>query len=436
MLRRKTTNDAGARLGELYREHSTAVFAYAFHLLGSREEAEDVTQVAFLHAHRALERGEELVSPRAWLSTVVKRQAYNRWRDRTPAGLETDVRDRPTDGAQEAAERLAEVRAVLFSLPEAQHQAFVLRHWSGLGPREIAEVLGTSESAVESLLVRARAAVVSSGPVAAACVEIRELLAAGTDLGRAHRDHVRGCRGCRRAHERLTRIAAAAVVLGLVPRVHVAQALAATVPGFAAGGGAGVATGAGVAAKVTAAKLAASVVVGAVAVTAVAPVAWHHLRHHGTPPVARPAVHRGARPASDRSGLGARASVAVAETGEDVRATAGSSSTAVSNSPPPRRVHHHRQAGAGASPTAGTAGSGDNGPGQDTGGDGQSGGSPPQSGDAGNTSGDGNAQGGDGGQSTSAGDGDASGSTTAQGSAGSSGGSQSDGGSGSGSDGQ
>jgi RNA polymerase sigma factor (sigma-70 family) len=282
-------HNAGKRLGEMYGEHAAAVYAYAYHLLGTREEAEDVVQVAFLQAHRALLRGEVLVSPRAWLSTVVKRQAFNRWRDRREYPVDDPARDLRVAEPGDAAEQLSQVRAVLLSLPEAQHQAFVLRHWSGLSGREIAEVLGTSESAAESLLVRARASILEAGPVAAHCVDIRELLAGGADLTRPQTAHVAGCVGCRRAQQRLTRVAAAAVALGLVPHAHVAQALAATVPGFGvAGSGGAVAGGAGLAAKTAGSKIAASLLVSAVAVTAVTPLALHatHRAHTAwsTPP--------------------------------------------------------------------------------------------------------------------------------------------------------
>ena len=70
-------------------------------------------------------------------------------------------------------------------------------------------------------------------------------------------------------------------MLGLVPRAHVAQALASTVPGFAgtAGMGAGAASGAGLAAKVTGTKTAIAAIGSLLAVVAAAPVALH-VAHH------------------------------------------------------------------------------------------------------------------------------------------------------------
>jgi RNA polymerase sigma-70 factor (ECF subfamily) len=367
---------AGARLGELYTEHSTAVFAYAYHLLGTREDAEDVTQVAFLHAHRALLRGEEIVSPRAWLSTVVKRQAFNRWRDQREVASEMEDVANPNRG--DAAEQLSRVRAVLYTLPEAQHQAFVLRHWCGLGPGGIAEVLGTTESAVESLLVRARSSIIEAGAIADACVDVRDRLAAGESLTPVQHGHVGGCSGCSRAQRRLTRVAAAAVALELVPRAHVAQALAATVPGFAGAGGA--ASGAGVAAKLTGAKVAASLLATTVAATAIGPVAVHHLWRHRVS-AAAPAHPAAAAPMHHAASSSLQ--------GRTVRVTAPVVQPVTHPQTPAVKHEHHARSGDGTSDATDPAGGGD------WGGDTSSGQSPAenQQGDGGSSSGDGTSSG-------------------------------------------
>jgi RNA polymerase sigma-70 factor, ECF subfamily len=286
--------DAGRELAGLYEEHSGPVFAFGLHLCGSRADAEDLVQIAFLHAHQALLRGERLVNPRAWLITVVKRQAFNRWRDRREIPSSASMPEASPVDDGNAVDELARVRLLLYSLPEAQHQAFVLRHWSGLSNREIAGVLDTSESAVESLLVRARAAIVASGPAEEECFALRRRLTDNRELTPAQSSHVARCKGCARAHQRLTRAAAAVVVLGLVPRAHVAQALAAAVPGFAgtAGAGAGAASGAGLAAKVTGTKTAIAAVGSLLAVAAAAPVALHVAHHLPT------TSHRASAPAT------------------------------------------------------------------------------------------------------------------------------------------
>ncbi|HYX87648.1 MAG TPA: sigma-70 region 4 domain-containing protein, partial [Gaiellales bacterium] len=167
--------------------------------------------------------------------------------------------------AADARADLDRVRAVLYELPEAQHQAFVLRYWSDLSYREIASVLETTESAVESLLVRARAAIVSGPDIPDECLEVRRHLSADSLSAPAHLRHLGECARCRAARTRLGRAAGIAATALLVPRVHVAQALAATVPGFTTGaatasvgaGGTTLAAGkAGIAAKAAFAALA------------------------------------------------------------------------------------------------------------------------------------------------------------------------------------
>ena len=289
-LRGRDERRAGRALGVLYEEHGGAVFAFALHLCGSREDAEDVVQAAYLHAFRALSAGEQLVNPRAWLMVVVRRQVYNLWRGRRETALAElpEATVEAPDG--EAAAELRRVRMVLFSLPEAQHQAFVLRHWSGLSNREIAAVLDTSESAVETLLVRARGTILASGKgVEDACAGVRDRLAQAGAASQLDLAHIGGCKGCGRAQERLARITAAVAVVALVPRAHVAQALAAAVPGFKGGGvAAGLAAG-----KASAAKLVVAGVLSAGTIAVTAPVAMHvlhHRFHHPVPAQARQQV--------------------------------------------------------------------------------------------------------------------------------------------------
>jgi RNA polymerase sigma factor (sigma-70 family) len=57
-----------------------ASFAIAYRMLGSFSEAEDVVQEALLRVHRALDAGEQIASPRAFVPTVTIRLAINELR--------------------------------------------------------------------------------------------------------------------------------------------------------------------------------------------------------------------------------------------------------------------------------------------------------------------------------------------------------------------
>ena len=151
-----------AALGALVRRHQDALVAFAARMLGRRDLAEDVAQEAFVHVHRAARR----YRPEAKFTTWLYRIAANLCRDaqrrasRAPASLDEETapgRD-PGPDPLEARERIERVRRAVAALPERQRLAVTLHRYQGLSHREIAQVAECSESAVESLLVRAYAA--------------------------------------------------------------------------------------------------------------------------------------------------------------------------------------------------------------------------------------------------------------------------------------
>jgi RNA polymerase sigma factor (sigma-70 family) len=258
------------RLTALYEAHAADVFRFAMHLTGSREDAEDVVQFVFLRAYAALEEGTELMHPRAWLMKAAKHRSLNTIRDRREAPMaesELPLSPRHDPDPSEAA-ALAAVRSTLWTLPEGQHQAFVLRHWSGLSQDEIADVLDTTPGAVESLLIRARRALVEDQQEAGTeCSRVRSRLVQALIPSSAQQAHITSCRRCRTAQSRLLRASEFATAYALVPRPWVAHTLSSAIPGFgssaavttttaaATGGGSAGVTGGG-SAGVTAASAA------------------------------------------------------------------------------------------------------------------------------------------------------------------------------------
>jgi RNA polymerase sigma-70 factor, ECF subfamily len=280
---------AAERLTSLYEAHAADAFRYALHLTGRREDAEDVVQHVFLQAYATLEAGRDLASPRAWLIKATKHRALNLIRDRHDAPVAQIDSSAPCTPADGEAEALAEVRAVLWTLPQPQHHAFVLRHWSGLSQDEIADVLATTPHAVESLLVRARAALVDARDAGdPECAGVRRRLARMLAPTAVQRAHVAECRRCRTAQTRLLRASEHAAAFALMPGPgsHVLHALSAAVPGFgastAAVSAASAATKAGLVTKIALAATTA-----AVAITAVHPLrsaVTHAILHHASAP--------------------------------------------------------------------------------------------------------------------------------------------------------
>jgi RNA polymerase sigma-70 factor, ECF subfamily len=128
-------------------------------LLRDPLEAEDAAQQVFLSAHRALLRGSVPRDPPAWLGTIARNEcrARIRARMREPLALPELPADLPDPLA--AAIRAADLDAVwkaLSRLPRRQRRALMLRELGGLSYHELGRALGVSQSAVESLLFRAR----------------------------------------------------------------------------------------------------------------------------------------------------------------------------------------------------------------------------------------------------------------------------------------
>ena len=141
----------------LYRQHRRDVYGAVLRDVRDPDEAEDVTQIAFLNAFRAIRRGEEPEKPRAWLVTIARNVCRRRYRDlsRRPqeVGLDPEVAvaaaevDGPTAG---------EIAAAIRRLPENQRAVILLREVQGHSYTEIAAELDLSVSAVETLIFRAR----------------------------------------------------------------------------------------------------------------------------------------------------------------------------------------------------------------------------------------------------------------------------------------
>jgi RNA polymerase sigma factor (sigma-70 family) len=150
---------AGAYVGELFAEHGRMVLGLCRLLLRDAVEADDAAQQVFLSAHKAVLRGPVPRDAPPWLAAIARNEcrARIRARMREPLSLPelpSDLPD-PLVAAIRAAD-LQTVWAALGTLPRRQKRALVLRELGGLSYHELGRALGVSQSAVESLLFRAR----------------------------------------------------------------------------------------------------------------------------------------------------------------------------------------------------------------------------------------------------------------------------------------
>jgi RNA polymerase sigma-70 factor (ECF subfamily) len=144
----------------LARRHVPAMLGIARRILGNAAEAEDVAQEALMRVWTHAPRWQPLALFRTWLTRVVVNLCLDRKRRAPWVELEAagDIVD-PSPGATEKVEteeRERMVAAAIDRLPARQRSAIMLTYGEGMSNAKVAEILETSVSAVETLLVRGK----------------------------------------------------------------------------------------------------------------------------------------------------------------------------------------------------------------------------------------------------------------------------------------
>ena len=200
----ETGHLASREVDDLYRRHGAEVYRYAYAVLGNHADAEDVTQTTFLNAYRALEQGVRPRKPSNWLLTIASNAIKQRFRQEQsrPRLVELDDKIARTETADDDSPSVGELLTALSKIPPAQRQAIVLREFEGRSYSEIAEILGITTSALETLLFRARRSLADELQHQLTCTEAQLAVSKSVDgrLGRKERrrlrDHLAECPDC------------------------------------------------------------------------------------------------------------------------------------------------------------------------------------------------------------------------------------------------
>jgi RNA polymerase sigma-70 factor, ECF subfamily len=158
---------------QLFDRHAEPLVNFIFRFVGTRERSEELAQEAFLRIYQTRERYE----PRARFSTYLYRVAINLCLNETRR-LDYQGRFEPLEGfpgadGEEGYRQIADggqptieeelagrqtwkrIQKALNDLPPNQKVALILGRCEGFSYPEVAETLGTTESAVKSLIFRA-----------------------------------------------------------------------------------------------------------------------------------------------------------------------------------------------------------------------------------------------------------------------------------------
>jgi RNA polymerase sigma factor (sigma-70 family) len=190
----------------LVARYEARLLAFCRHMLGSKEDAEDVLQEVFAAAFNAMIADERAINVRPWLYRIARNRSLNHLRRTQAIGVDSmDVHlaDHGATTADRVHEReeFRQLVGDVQTLPETQRTALLLREIDALSYEQISEAMDTTVPSVKSLLVRARVSLAEAAEARQlTCAEVREELgevAEGLKRKSAPvRRHVRGCERC------------------------------------------------------------------------------------------------------------------------------------------------------------------------------------------------------------------------------------------------
>jgi RNA polymerase sigma factor (sigma-70 family) len=239
----------------LFERYRSRLLAFCRHMLGSKEDAEDVLQEVFAASYNAIRADERELHVRPWLYRIARNRCLNHLRRPTQDPRET-MDDQMLDHGVTTADlvhRRADFRHLLDDiqkLPETQRTALLLREMDALSYEQIAEAMDNTVPSVKSLLVRARMSLAEAAEARRlTCADVRldlaEIAEGLKKLTPPIRRHVRECEQCHEYRAQLRKTSTAmAIALPLGP-IAILKKLFALKLGTAAAAGSGGAAAAG-----------------------------------------------------------------------------------------------------------------------------------------------------------------------------------------------
>jgi RNA polymerase sigma factor (sigma-70 family) len=331
----------------LLSRYESRLLAFCRHLLGSREDAEDVMQEVMTAAFNAILADDRPINVRPWLYRIARNRSLNHLRRIQAIGVDSMDMHFSDNGASTAdkvhdREEFRLLVGDIHELPETQKTALVLREMDALSYEQIAEAMETTVPSVKSLLVRARVSLAEAAEARLlSCDEVRiELGEIAEGLRRRPtplvRRHLRACERCTVFRGQLKETNKALAALMPIGPLVILKKLALAHLGHSAGAGSG-ATAAGAGSSAAAGSAGAGAAGAGAAGAGGAALAGSGVAASSTGFIS--------------AGLGAIATKAAAGLAAAAIVTAG----AVEADHSTTRVHHHRTAIAAVEPTASPA---------------------------------------------------------------------------------
>ena len=156
-LIREVLQDGNARAFEtLMKRYTSSVYGAAMRLMKDEDDAQEVTQMAFIQAYRQLEnwRGENFG---AWVTVIANHiglRMLEKRRQKVPLDENTDPPNEEYDEQRE--QQLQSLEQALAQLPEADQQIILWHYYKGVSLQTIAQRLGQTENNIKVRIFRIR----------------------------------------------------------------------------------------------------------------------------------------------------------------------------------------------------------------------------------------------------------------------------------------
>ena len=141
----------------IIRTHSRTLFAIAFGILRSREEAEDVVQDSLVKAWKTRWRVRDPEKFPAWLCMIARHRAQDVIRKRRPVSFTHETIETTEMSAPDTMALDQQLHSALATLPELHRAALTLRYFEEMDYRTIENTLGLTNGALRGILGRALA---------------------------------------------------------------------------------------------------------------------------------------------------------------------------------------------------------------------------------------------------------------------------------------
>jgi len=141
----------------IIRIHSRTLFAVAYSILQSREEAEDAVQDSLVKAWKTRWRVRDPEKFPAWLATIARHKAHDIFRKRRTVPLSEQLIEPVEPEPTNTPPLDQQLHSALAALPELHRAALTLRYFEEMDYRTIENTLGLTNGALRGILGRALA---------------------------------------------------------------------------------------------------------------------------------------------------------------------------------------------------------------------------------------------------------------------------------------